>query len=251
LTERGGERILVRMPSLTGAVGRGQPNGVSDVLIVQQYLNDHLAEIVPNGPLREDGLFGPNTDAAILAFQAQGLRLNPADGIVEPGGPTFLALARLRPLLYGAPPQIESFLKMALPAARSVKARWGVPIAVILAQAAQETGWGQRVVDNAYFGIKGKSESGGSTSFRTTEVIDGHVVHLEDKFRAYVSFADAADDYGRFLKENERYAGCFQHTQNPIGFAQAIAAAGYATDPGYGAALAGIIRSRGFDRYDR
>jgi len=239
------------MWSLKGAVGPGKPNAMGDVLTVQRHLNDSLAEIVPTGPLREDGLFGPRTEAAILAFQAQGLRLNRPDGIIDPGGTTFLALAKLKPLLHGAPPHVESFLKMALPVARIVKARWGIPIAVLLAQAAQETGWGRRVVNNAYFGIKGKSASGGTIAFQTTEVIGGKVVRGKASFRAYVSFAEAADDYGRFLKENARYAGCFHYTRDPVRFAEAVAAAGYATDPGYGAALTGIIRSRGFDRYDR
>jgi peptidoglycan hydrolase-like protein with peptidoglycan-binding domain len=239
------------MQSLTSAVGHGKPNALADVLTVQRYLNDYLAEIIPLGPLREDGVFGAKTQAAILAFQKQGLRLRNPDGIIDPGGITFMTLAKQKRLLHGAPPQVESFLKLALPAARSVKSRWGVPIAVLLAQAAQETGWGKKVVDNAYFGIKGKSASGGSTAFQTTEVIDGKVVHMKDAFRAYTSFADAADDYGRFLKENARYAGCFQHSGDPIKFAQAVAAAGYATDPGYATALTGIIRGRGFDRYDR
>jgi len=243
--------MLARVLSLSGSVGPGKPNTVSDVTVVQRHLNDHLAEIVPFGPLREDGRFGPKTAAAILAFQTQGLKFTSPDGIVDPGGTTFSALAKLKPLPHGAPPHVESFLKLALPAARTVKARWEVPIAVLLAQAAQETGWGRKVVNNAYFGIKGKSASGGTTAFQTTEVIKGKVVHLKDSFRAYVSFADAADDYGRFLKENPRYAGCFSFTRDPVKFAESVAAAGYATDPGYAAALTGIIRSRGFDRYDR
>jgi len=222
-----------------------------DVIFIQRQLNEHLAEIVPCGPLREDGLFGRKTADAIVAFQTDGLKLTAPDGIIDPGGRTFLTLAKLKPLLHGAPSHVESFLKLALPAARTVKQRWGVPIGVVLAQAAQETGWGRSVVANAYFGIKGRTASGGTTAFQTTEVINGKVVHLKDSFRAYVSFADAADDYGRFLKENSRYARCFLYTHDAVKFAESVAAAGYATDPGYAAALTGIIRSRRFDRYDR
>ncbi len=239
------------MPSLKNPVGPGLVHTPGDVIVVQRCLNDRLAEIVPHGPLREDDNFGAKTAAAILAFQTQGLRQKNPDGIVHPGGPTFQALAGLKPLPHGAPPHVESFLKMALPGARTVKARWRVPIAVLLAQAAQETGWGRTVVGNAYFGVKGKSASGGTTAFHTTEVIKGKVVHLKDNFRAYASFAEAADDYGRFLNENARYAGCFAHTGNPLLFAESVAAAGYATDPNYAASLTSIIRSRGFDRYDR
>ncbi|MFG1173020.1 glucosaminidase domain-containing protein [Erwiniaceae bacterium CAU 1747] len=48
-----------------------------------------------------------------------------------------------------------------------------IPVSVTLAQSAQETGWGKSVKNNAYFGIKGKSPEGNTTSFTTSEYIDG------------------------------------------------------------------------------
>ena len=57
---------------------------------------------------------------------------------------------------------------------------------------------GKHVKNNAYFGIKGKSPTGNSTSFGTTEVINGKVIHIKDTFRAYADYAESADDYGRF-----------------------------------------------------
>ena len=107
---------------------------------------------------------------------------------------------------------MNAFITMALPAARKVKDKWNVPISVILAQSAVESGWGQHVTGNAYFGIKGKAPDGDSTTFDTTEVINGKVIHIEAKFRAYNDYEESADDYGRFLNENKNYAAAFKTT---------------------------------------
>src|SRR3954447_2169313 len=103
------------------------------------------------------------------------------------------------------PEHVTAFITMALPYARTVKAKWHVSIGALIAQSALETGWGRSVRDNAYFGIKGKSESAGTTTFTTHEVIKGKSVTIVDNFRAYQDYGDAADDYGRFLNENSRY----------------------------------------------
>ena len=140
---------------------------------------------------------------------------------------------------------------MTVPAAKKVMASWGVPASVLIAQSAQETGWGCRVVNNAYFGIKGKSPDGSTVNFATTEVINGKVIHISDSFRAYTSFADAADDYGRFLSTNPRYATAFHFKNNPEKFVQEMAKAGYATDPNYAKSIIGIIHSHDLAQYDK
>lgn len=151
-----------------------------------------------------------------------------------------------------APPgYVDAFIKMALPIAKQVKTKWGVPVAVLIAQAAQETGWGRHVKNNAYFGIKGKAPNGSSVVFGTTEVINGKVIHKSDTFRAYTGLADSADDYGRFLSTNARYKTAFAHKSNPDQFVQEIAKAGYATDPNYAAALISIIHSHHLAQYDK
>ena len=149
------------------------------------------------------------------------------------------------------PDYVTAFIDMALPAAGMVKTQWGVPVSVIIAQSAHESAWGQRVVRNAYFGIKGRSASGAGTTFATTEVINGKVVHLKDQFRAYRSYADSADDYGRFLNQNARYRSAFSYKNDPLKFVDEIAKAGYATDPQYAAKLKSIIIKYGLTRYDR
>lgn len=244
------------MSVITLAVGPGKPNHRDDVIIVQRLLNKHLAESAQVKPLKLDGRFGPRTEEAVRRFQSRVLGLQHPDGCVDLHGPTLSRLtagtnqtAPLRPA-HNLPANVNSFIAMALPAARRVSAKWDVPVAVILAQSALESGWGMHVVNNAYFGIKGKSASGNSSTFRTTEVIGGKVIHLNDTFRAYKDYGESADDYGRFLNENSRYRPAFGFTSNPLRFIDEVARAGYATDPHYADNLKRIIRRYGFEQYD-
>ena len=149
------------------------------------------------------------------------------------------------------PAHVVIFIQQTLPAAKLVKTKWGIPIAVLLAQAAQESGWGRTVVQNAYFGIKGKSPDGSSVKFGTTEVINGKVVHETDAFRAYTDFADSADDYGRFLNENPRYKAAFLYPNDAEKFVHELVKAGYATDPHYAKSIMSIIHSHKLDQYDK
>jgi type VI secretion system secreted protein VgrG len=81
-------------------------------------------------------------------------------------------------------------------------------------------------------------------------VIKGKVIHIKDTFRAYTSYEDSADDYGRFLNENKRYRAAFAFTSDPLKFVAAIAKAGYATDPNYAKSLTSIIVGFKLTQYD-
>jgi len=71
------------------SVGQGGQNHAKDVRIVQRLLNDWLAR--ENQPLlKVDGIVGPKTTGAILAFQKKSLPI--ADGRIDPSGPTIQAL---------------------------------------------------------------------------------------------------------------------------------------------------------------
>lgn len=260
------------MNLISNAVGPGQPNLKPDVAVIQRLLNEHLYELIPLAPLVVDGKFGSKTEWAIKLFQSRVLGLPNPDGSVVPHGPAFQALTNVdrdvnrSPALSGSPParpgtavtsqnnhypaHVNSFIAMALPGARAASAKWCVPVSVIIAQSALESGWGKTVKQNAYFGIKGHAPSGASTTFGTTEVIDGKVIHIKDKFRAYTSYEDSAEDYGRFLNENSRYRAAFSHTDDPIKFAQEVAKAGYATAPDYGKKLTMIIKGFNLKQYD-
>lgn len=143
------------------------------------------------------------------------------------------------------PKNVQNFLDMAAGSAEVTASKWGVPASVLLAQSALESGWGEHVKNNAYFGIKGKSPSGDSVSFGTTEVINGKIIHIKDTFRAYSDYAESADDYGRFLNGNKRYKPAFSCRDKPNDFIISIANAGYATDPNYATKLIHLM-----ERYD-
>ena len=140
------------------------------------------------------------------------------------------------------PAHVTSFVGLHVSEARTISARTGIPAEVILAQSALESNWGRTVKENAYFGVKGKSATGRSTTFPTHEVRStGQRVNEVDEFRAYASYAEAADDYASLIQR--RYAIALVYRDDPEKFAESIAKQGYATDPQYANKLKSIIHS--------
>ena len=145
-----------------------------------------------------------------------------------------------------------SFIAMMLPLAQACQRQHGIPASVTIAQAAVETGWGERVKANNLFGIKAdKSWKGPTITFGTTEYLgpDRKKTSMPDVFRAYGSWAESVVDRYNFLKANPRYAKCFQQT-TPEGWAREIAAAGWATGPEYGELMCSVMRGRNMAQYD-
>lgn len=140
------------------------------------------------------------------------------------------------------PSHVVIFVALHTNEARLVSLRTGIPAEVILAQSALESDWGRTVIGNAYLGIKGKSATGNSTTFSTHEVtLSGKKVSEIDEFRAYASYAEAANDYALLIKR--RFPAAFAYRNNPEQFAEAVARHGYATDPHYAKKLKSIIHS--------
>lgn len=147
------------------------------------------------------------------------------------------------------PPYVRAFINAHLEVAQAIQRKYQVPAGVVLAQSALESNWGRSVVGNAYFGVKGRAPSGASTTFTTHEVVKGKAIKINDAFRAYGSYQDAADDYASMLRNNPRFRTCFLHTDSSQ-FAVALARNGYATDPIYSHKLNAIIRAHKLDQYD-
>lgn len=136
-----------------------------------------------------------------------------------------------------------------------------IPALFTLAQAAVESGWGEKAPGNMIFGIKAGPSWDGLRQLVTTrevhssqnvkypEIIsitkrtDGKFSYkVKDWFRAYDSPADSFIDHGKFLTQNKRYANAFL-TKDPYLFTDNVAGAGYATDPNYAATIKSIIKS--------
>ncbi|WP_413594962.1 flagellar assembly peptidoglycan hydrolase FlgJ [Citrobacter youngae] len=125
----------------------------------------------------------------------------------------------------------------------------GVPHHLILAQAALESGWGQRQIrrENGepsfnVFGVKASgSWKGPTTEITTTEYENGEAKKVKAKFRVYSSYLEALSDYVGLISRNPRYAAVTGAATAEQG-AQALQNAGYATDPNYARKLTSMIQ---------
>jgi flagellar protein FlgJ len=154
--------------------------------------------------------------------------------------------APMRPVARGEqPPQAEAdrdgFIASMMPYAMEVSQRTGLDPRLIIAQSAQETGWGRSAPGNNFFGIKSHGQAGGN-NLATQEVIDGQTVNINDSFRAYDSMGDSVRGYGEFLQANPRY-GAMLAAGDLDGQLVALGASGYATDPNYASSVGSIARS--------
>lgn len=134
----------------------------------------------------------------------------------------------------------QDFVNALLPAAIEEGKRTGVDPRIIVAQAAQETGWGKSAPGNNYFGIKSHGQAGGN-SMMTTEVINGQPVRVRDSFRGYDSPEASVRGYGDFILQNPRYKG-LREAQGLDAQLEALQASGYATDPNYSRSVGAIAR---------
>lgn len=143
------------------------------------------------------------------------------------------------------------FIRQVLPHARRAAEELGVHPMALVAQAALETGWGGRLprradgeTSNNLFGVKaGAGWAGERVTARTLEFEDGRVVERREQFRAYQDLGAAFADYVRLIRENPRYAEARTTGADPHRYAEALQAAGYATDPGYAAKIRAILGS--------
>ncbi|HAS62944.1 MAG TPA: flagellar assembly peptidoglycan hydrolase FlgJ [Vibrio sp.] len=144
---------------------------------------------------------------------------------------------KVQPTRFDSP---ESFVSSMKPYAEKAARALGVDSSLLLAQAALETGWGQKMVGNGrgssnnLFNIKAdKSWDGGKVATQTLEYHQGVPVQEKAAFRAYQDYEQSFNDYVRFLNENPRYTMALRHDGNSEKFIRGIHQAGYATDPQY------------------
>ena len=138
--------------------------------------------------------------------------------------------------------------QLSLPA-RLASEQSGVPHHLILAQAALESGWGQRQITREngapsfnIFGVKATpSWKGPTTEITTTEYENGEAKKVKARFRVYSSYLEALSDYVSMLSRNPRDAAVTT-AATPEQGAQALQNAGYATDPKYAQKLTTMIQ---------
>lgn len=134
----------------------------------------------------------------------------------------------------------DEFVTRLTPYAKKAARMLGTDPAMLIAQAALETGWGKKVIANArgssnnLFNIKADPRwEGGKVATQTLEFHDNIPVQEMASFRAYASYEDSFNDYVSFLNRNPRYATALQQSAAPEQFIRGLHRAGYATDPDY------------------
>lgn len=143
--------------------------------------------------------------------------------------------------LAGLVGQEAEFVRTLLPAARQAARQLGLEPLALVAQAALETGWGQRMFKAAdgresfnLFGIKAQSGWQGDVAVvDTLEYRQGIPRQEKAKFRVYEDLQSGLQDYVDFIKRQPRYQDALAVSHDTAGYFQQLQAAGYATDPNY------------------
>jgi flagellar rod assembly protein/muramidase FlgJ len=147
----------------------------------------------------------------------------------------------------------KTFIALIGPAAQSAMQSTGVPASFTVAEAALESGWGESQLardGKNLFGVKADPAWHGDVlTLNTREFLNGSWVMIPARWRKYANWQECMDDHAAFLHQNHRYSTCFK-CQTGESFAQAVAQAGYATDPTYAEKLISIIRAHGLDELD-
>ncbi|MFR9719250.1 flagellar assembly peptidoglycan hydrolase FlgJ [Aeromonas diversa] len=149
------------------------------------------------------------------------------------------------------------FVSRLMPMAKKAAAKLGLSPAVLVAQAALESGWGKRVIRNGdgevthnLFGIKADPRwEGPKAVVSTLEYEKGTPSRQKAAFRSYESFEESFNDYVDFLTSGSRYRGALAKADSPERYFEALQAAGYATDPHYAHKLKQVLRSDAITQY--
>lgn len=147
--------------------------------------------------------------------------------------------------------QPKDFVTALTEPAKYVEKKLNIPFEVVIAQAALETGWGQKVIkteqgesSNNLFNIKADSRwAGDKTHKETLEYEQGAMVKKREPFRVYENISESINDYINFLSKNERYQGALKQVDNVEQFLQGLQGAGYATDPNYANKIMGTLQT--------
>jgi flagellum-specific peptidoglycan hydrolase FlgJ len=145
----------------------------------------------------------------------------------------------------------QAFISLVAPGAIAAQQRFGVPAAVTIAQAIEESAWGRSGLAAQYhnlFGVKGTGPAG-SVSLPTSEYQGGHWVTIDAQFRAYHNDAESVADHAELLATSGYYTRAMADRTVPDAFANDLTGV-YATDPEYGSNLIALMRLYNLYQFD-
>jgi len=209
--------------------------------------DDFVSEIQAIVGVKQDGVYGSGTERALSRF---------VTGMDE-GSPASTSNLLDRVLIdtnnaaYKKLTPQQKFIVSIYPHAVAASESTGMSMELMLAQAAQETGWGAKVLkgSNNLFNIKANGGwDGAKKSYYVWEEVNGKKVWMHQNFRVYDSFEESFADRFNFLKGNSRYARAGLFDANVLGNfemeAMALKKGGYATASDYVSALKGVMNGR-------
>jgi flagellum-specific peptidoglycan hydrolase FlgJ len=145
----------------------------------------------------------------------------------------------------------QDFINLIAPGAIAAQQRYGVPAAVTIAQAIEESAWGDSGLaaqDHNLFGIKGTGPAG-SVTLPTSEYLNGQWVTIDAGFRVYHNVAESIADHAELLATSGYDTRAMADRAVPDAFANDLTGV-YATDPDYGANLIALMRLYNLYRFD-
>ena len=159
----------------------------------------------------------------------------------------------------------RDFVKKYKPFALESEKKTGISHLFTLAQAALESGWGERGVGNNFFGIKAGKDTLANKKqlLNTTEILNApnlgykfpqvmsiyqlssgkYKYEVKDWFRKYDTPEECFTDHAEFFFRNKRYAKALLVKTDPYKFAEEVAKAGYATATNYAKILKDVIKT--------
>ena len=145
----------------------------------------------------------------------------------------------------------QAFISLIAPGAVAAQQHYGVPASVTIAQAIEESAWGQSSLAARYhnlFGIKGAGPAG-SVILPTQEYENGSWVTIDAQFAVYHNDAQSIADHAELLATSGYYIRAMADRAHPDAFANDLTGV-YATDPVYGANLIALMKLYNLYQYD-
>lgn len=206
--------------------------------LMQQVRGEVLDFIEHGSPLAASADRGAALGAQAQAYLARiqgGGSLLPAAALSAPGEPD-ASLSSVQ----------QAFLAQIAPWAEATAATLGVSPAILSAQAALESGWGQHQIrrpdgtaSHNLFGVKATAGWQGDTASVTTSEFENGVAQKKtERFRSYADPGEAFRDFARLLQE--RYKASLNSGSDARAYAQGLVSGGYASDPAYAEKLVRI-----------
>jgi len=227
-------------------VGTGQPAkaAVPGVLATGRLLGESAASTAPQ----------PNSAPAPAPANVKPAPSNPSQSAAPtPTASPTPSSASSSPKQYATPGtrDQQAFISQVAPGTIAAQQRYGVPASVTIAQAIEESAWGQSSLAAQYhnlFGVKGTGPAG-SVTLPTQEYQNGRWVTISAQFAVYHNDAEAIADHAELLATSGYYARAMADRAYPDAFANDLTGV-YATDPHYGANLIALMKLYNLYQYD-